>query len=156
MPSQDWLYFKEGDIYDIRIKDGDFETTDGLDTAIEFSILADSRADESQVSQPELRRGSIGDEQLENPEDSNGSTIWVYIDQGRNTQDTLNDTISSSNECLQWMITDSLVQNIESSGTIVSEKGIILNIVFFRFGNPVFGKQFELWQNTTLEGDNKT
>ena len=75
--------------YDIAIDNGDLVPDDGLETAILTSILSDQRADESQVPQPEFRRGWIGDLVTPFPGAKYGSLIWL-TEQSRLTQSVLN------------------------------------------------------------------
>ena len=89
----------EDNIYDISFENGDFKLTDGFDTAIVLSLFTDARADSSEVSEPILRRGWIGNEQNENEDDNFGSKIWL-LEQARTNEDTSNRSTTYSQDAL--------------------------------------------------------
>ncbi len=89
--------------------DGDFETVDGFDTALQMSILSEKRANAEQVPTPQLRRGWVGNEDQEFPI---GSLNWL-VDQSRRNSDTLNDLKTYTEGGLQWFIDEDLLDEIE-------------------------------------------
>ncbi len=135
-------------LYDILFENGDFKLTDGLDTAILMSLLIDKRADESEVFEPELRRGWIGNEQNEDEDYDIGSKLWL-IYQARANQNTLNRAIDYAKDGLIWMINDGLIKDVQVTGEIENEN-IILTVNFIRFDNSILTQQFNLWENTTI------
>lgn len=146
---QDILLKKNSDsFYDIDFENGDFKSTDGLDTAIIMSLLTDARATSSEVPEPSRRRGWIGNEQNDDPDYQIGSKLWL-LDQSLSTQSTANSSEGYSSESLQWLVNDQLVQNITADSQTEFEN-ILINIKFTRFDNSVLSKQFELWENTEL------
>lgn len=134
--------------YDISFENGDFKLTDGLDTAILMSLFTDKRADESEVIDQEQRRGWIGNEQNQNNDYEIGSKLWLLY-QARVNRDSLNRAIDYAMESLSWMQTDGILKNINVSAEFISD-GIKLNIIFTRFDNSSFSKQYNLWENTEL------
>lgn len=134
--------------YDISITDGDFTASDGLDTAIIVSLVTDKRAAQSEIQQPELRRGWIGNEQNDDPDFQLGSKLWL-LDQSRSNQDTLNRANDFIRDCFSWMFDDSLIKDLIVTGTLVSTN-IIMSVTFKRFDNTVLNKQFSLWNNTEI------
>jgi len=145
---RDILIQKQDDIFDIDFKGGDFLLTEGLDSSIITSLLVDQRAEASEVSPPELRRGWIGNEQNDDPNYQVGSKLW-FLDQARSTLKTLNDAISFVITSFQWMITDQLLQNVEVSGSQDGSK-ITIDVIFIRFDDTSFTIQFDLWENTVI------
>lgn len=134
--------------YDISVTNGDFTSTDGLDTAILVSMFVDKRAAESEVPEASLRRGWIGNEQNADPNYELGSKLWLLY-QSRSTREILNRSIDLLKGALLWMIEDSLVKDISVSGTR-SGGGITLSVTFLRFDKSTFSHQFSLWENTSL------
>jgi len=134
------------DYYDFAIENGDFKSTDGLDPAILMSLLIDARADASEVPEPSLRRGWIGNEQNEDEDYQVGSKLWL-LDQARANQQSLNKGIDAIQNGLAWMIEDQLIKGLRVDGTLVQEN-ILYNVGFIRFNNTIFNQQFLLWENT--------
>jgi len=145
---RDILIEKKADIFDIAFKDGDFTLTEGLDSSIIASLFVDQRAEPSEVSSPELRRGWIGNEQNDDPTYQIGSKLWLLY-QARSTQTTLNAAISFASNCFQWLISDQFIKSIEVSGIQDGSK-ITLTVVFVRFDDTSFTRQFVLWENTSI------
>ena len=104
--------------YDISFTDeGDFVTTDGLDTAILMSILSEKRADSSEIVTPEHRGGDWSNELNDIVDYEVGSKFWLLY-QARANEESLNFGIGAIEEGLQWMIDDELIKEVESLGTI--------------------------------------
>jgi len=133
--------------YDIGIENGDLVPDDGLETAILTSILSDQRADESQVPQPEFRRGWIGDLVTPFPGVKYGSLIWL-TEQSRLTQRVLNSIKDYAEKSLQWMIDTSLANEIEATATRQAPGTVILVIRAVSPGGGITQKAFTLWSNT--------
>jgi len=89
---------------------GDFILTEGLDTALDMSILEQRRADASEVVRPELRRGWWGNT-LNDLAFEIGSKLWL-LSQARKTQSTLNSAEDYAQNALEWMLADDLVDDI--------------------------------------------
>ena len=136
------------DIYDITFNaDGDFETTEGLDTAILLSLLEERRANESEVSTPQKRRGWIGNDLGDIAVYELGSKLWL-LNQERLTTDTLNRAVDYARQSLQWMLDDNIATSINVTGEIEYPEGIKLFIVLSRENNKVESFYFNLWDNT--------
>lgn len=86
----------------------DFETTDGLETAIVVSLFSDRRAYADEVGDPMRRRGWIGDLVSETPGDRHGSGLWLY-EQSRGTQATVTGVRSEADQAVHWMVEDGLL-----------------------------------------------
>lgn len=108
------LNIDEQGLYDLSIgTNGDFETVDGMETAILTSIFTDERAESSLVPNAERRRGWTGSLSSEIM-GLFGSTAWVY-EQARNTQLTRNALKLAVQEAFSWMIRDNIARlvNVE-------------------------------------------
>ena len=125
------------------------EDDDGLETSLIVSLLSDARADESQVPQPERRRGWIGDLVARVPGYRYGSLLWL-LEQTRLTQETLAQAENNARAALNWMIEDGLVQSIDVAA--FRDKGsLTLDITVTSPDGSVVRKAFDLWRKT-LEG----
>ena len=89
---RDILLEKQNGIYDISFENGDFKLTEGLDSSIITSVFVDQRAEPSEVSAPELRRGWVGNEQNEDPNYQVGNKLWQFF-QARAIQSTVNGSL---------------------------------------------------------------
>jgi len=145
---QDIALNEDNDYFDMFIVDGDFQSLDSMDTAIYVSFLVDQRADASEIPESSLRRGWIGNEQNGDPYFQIGSKIWL-LEQSRSIQETLNSAIDYARNCFAWMIEDNLIRDITVTGDIDNDK-ITLYVIFVRYDNSTFNKQFTLWENTTI------
>ncbi len=139
----------ETGIYDIAIENGDFKPDDGLETSLIVSLRSDARADESQVPQPENRRGWIGDLVTRAPGYVYGSHLWL-LEQARLTQETLAQAENNARAALNWMVEDGLAQAID---VIASRQdgALILDVTVISPDGSVVRKAFDLWRKT-LEG----
>lgn len=136
-------------IYDIAITNGDFTADDGLETSLIVSLLSDARADESQVPQPESRRGWIGDLVATVPGYLFGSLLWL-LDQERLTSDTLAEAENNARAALDWMIEDGLAESIDVAASR-DNGSLVLDASVISPDGSVVRKAFDLWRKT-LEG----
>lgn len=134
--------------YDFTITDaGDFQTTDGFDTAIKMTLMCERRASASQVPAPQFRRGWIGNLQLGYALFEIGSLLWL-LSQARAIQNTLNDAITFTNTAFQWMIDDGYLERVETNSEYLNTTGMLLAINFIRAQDSVFTRYFDVWNNT--------
>lgn len=138
--------------YDIGIENGDFVIDDGLETAAIISLLSDRRADESQIVQPEFRRGWIGDLVTTLPGYKLGSHLWL-AEQSRLTQETLNQVQDYAEKSLRWMLDAGFIIKVEAKASITPEFSILLNTIITSPDGSVSIKSFNLWKRT-LENAN--
>jgi len=137
-------------IYDINIDtDGDFVKVDGFETAILMSLFGEVRADESEVRQPELRRGWIGNELNEEEGYEIGSKLWLLF-QARATQQTLNRAIDFTQGGFTWMINNNFAKEINVDGTLMNSN-ILLDIDIIRIDDITENRQFMLWDDTNFD-----
>lgn len=103
-------------IFDLIIDEdqADFETTDGLESAIVVSVFSDRRAYKDEVGDPMRRRGWIGDLVSEVPGDMHGSGLWLY-EQSRLTQEVVTGVRQEAEQCLEWMIQEDLVLSVSAA-----------------------------------------
>lgn len=112
MPRDVKLIQDEKGAYDIDFSNGDFDLTDGLDTAIILSIFGEKRATKTQVSETLLRRGHFTNEFSDVENYEVGSRQWLYTEQVANSQSNLSLLENSIRDGLQWMTQDDIVSNI--------------------------------------------
>ena len=70
--------------WDIDFLNGDIEMTNGLDTALYLSVLAEKRASLSQVSESTLRRGHFANDFNDIIGYQVGCLLWLYAKQAKN------------------------------------------------------------------------
>ena len=100
-------------LYDFKISScGDIETEDQLDTAILVSLFTDTRATSYEVVKPELRRGWIGELELED-EEIFGSKLWL-LDQERLTLTTIGRANDFAEKALTWMVRDEIAVSVSA------------------------------------------
>jgi len=114
-----------------------------------MSLFTDARADSSEIGEPSLRRGWLGNELNDDPNHIVGSKLWL-LEQARVTQNTLNRALGFIDESLQWMINSNIAKEITVTGNIIGNDKIKIDITFVRFGNKTFNVQFNLWENTLI------
>jgi len=136
-------------IYDVAIANGDLVADVGLETSLIVSIFSDARADESQIPQPESRRGWIGDLVAPVPGYQYGSLLWL-LEQARLTQETLAQTENNTRAALNWMIEDGLAQSVDAISSR-QDGSLILDVTVISPDGSVVRKAFDLWRKT-LEG----
>lgn len=134
--------------YDLDFKDGDFVIDKGLETSLVVSLLSDRRASESQIAQPELRRGWIGDLVTSLPGYKLGSHLWLY-EQARTTQETLTGIEDAAKKALTWMLDADLIINVSASATfVVADASVLLKITVTSPDGSTSTKAFNLWKET--------
>lgn len=135
-----------GGVFDIQIgPDGDILTADAFDTAILVSLLADKRADESEVGPSDFRRGWIGNEVT--PGFEIGSKLWIYY-QSRLSRTVMNRVAQEATDALQWLVDDGYAVAIRATRLGLGTTGVTLEIEIQRSPSEVEKRFFELWQNT--------
>ena len=134
--------------YDLSIgEDGDFASVDGYDTALMMSLLCERRAIASQVFEPSLRRGWLGNENSREDGFEQGSLVWLY-EQARLNSDTTNGIEVYAAQGFQWLLDDNLVQSIELGASILRDGAIELDVNYYVANAPVETRNYRLWQNT--------
>ena len=128
----------------INITNGDFESDEGLSTAIYLSLFTDARAPDDIVANKELQRGWIGN--IVSPIEGRelGSLLWL-VDQSKLTQKNLNDAIGYAESALEWIVEDGFAISIEITGNIIPRKGFELIIDIF-LDDKVKQYYIDLWE----------
>lgn len=100
--------------------DGDFEMTDGYDTAVIMSLLCERRAKSYEIALPQYRRGWVGNLLYQN-QDEDGSGIWLYK-QKRLTGAMVNGVRDEAEKGLLWFIDDSIATQVNVKTAPVNGK----------------------------------
>ena len=144
------IKLEQGDngLFDISINaDGDLTHEMGFDTAINLSLLMEQRADESEVTIPEFRRGWIGNIFNEDSTDEWGSKIWLYY-QARNRNEELEACIGFSEQSLAWLVEDRHATGIDFNNSTLDGTRITLNGIINVSPDEVQTVNFNLWEFT--------
>ena len=137
---------EKSQLYDFQLdSEGDILTDDFLDTSILYSIFDHRRALASEVAEPQLRRGWIGN----GPDFENGSKIWL-LSQARLTKNNLNKLQDEAEKSLQWLVDDGIAVSLDKVEVFVSQNKVILNVVIRRSRDRVVNRFFTLWDNTGI------
>lgn len=139
-----------GDYFDITIdSDGDFSTTDGLNTSLTVSFFTDRRADESEVTSPQYRRGWFGNLFNDTDEPELGSKIWL-LDQTPLTTNAVNNAIAYARDAYSWLTDLGFADRVDvtASSTIDS---IFITITVIKNNDIITQKVYNLWVNTVSE-----
>jgi phage gp46-like protein len=134
--------------YDLVISNGTFETISGFESAILMSLLPERRADSSEISQPQKRRGWIGNEMNDLVNSEIGSKLWLLA-QARLTQDSVNKAVDFARLGLQWFIDDGYTERIDVTGQI-KNNSIILTIIFINENDIITKIGFDIWRQTII------
>jgi phage gp46-like protein len=148
----DLIMNKSKGYFDFEIANGDFKATYGLDSALLMSIYLDKRADKSEISRPELRRGWWGNLVNNFVNYEIGSKLWL-LSQARKDNNTLNLVKTYAYDCLKWMIEDQIASKIDVSSSYQNES-LILTIVIYRNQNIIISNVYVLWDNTLFIANN--
>lgn len=132
-------------LYDLVVEGNSFASAGGFETAIPVSLFTDARAPSALVSEPQNRRGWIGNLLTASTMRQLGSILWV-LDQARITQETLNVARLAAQDAFQWMIDDGAALSVFVNLTR-SSGGIIIAISITDTSNVVNRYQ-TLWRST--------
>lgn len=128
----------------IDFASGDFEMTDGLDTALYISVFAEKRANAGQVPYASSRRGHFTNEfsRVENYE--KGSLFWLYSSQAKNTERNTQLMQDAVKEGCSWMTADGILSKVDVK-TIKTGSSVNLDI---ELTNNQSSKYYNLLVNT--------
>ena len=146
MDNIDLKLTRNNGIYDLTIKDGDYESIESFDTALIMTIFGERRANESNQPINQNRRGWWGNIVLDQEGFEYGSLLWTFYQTRLNT-DTKNLLQSKLFEAIEWFIIDGLLVNAEVNSEIINNN-IKFTITLFRSNNNVESRSFKLWDNT--------
>ena len=143
--SVDAVLTETSDGFDFNIDaNGDIETDNFFDTAIQMSLFCERRATDSEVGPSHKRRGWIGNEQGNGFEI--GSKLWLF-EQERVTRSLLSSIEKAALNGLQWLIDDGYATNIESDAQLSTGR-VTLNVTIERPNSKVEHRFFELWEKS--------
>jgi len=133
-------------LYDFVIEGNEFASAGGFETAIPVSLFTDARAPAALVSEPQYRRGWIGNLLTAATMRQLGSILWV-LDQSRITQERLNIARLAAQDAFQWMVDDGVALGVKIDVRRNSVTGIIVFIEITDTSNVVSPYQ-TLWRAT--------
>jgi phage gp46-like protein len=121
--------------FDLRLKNGDVEFDEGLETALSISLFSDRRVTEEELPQgAESRKGWWGDMVPDVDQDKIGSKLWTLA-RSKRTLETLRRTEDYAREALQWLLEDGVASNVAVTAEFhgdVSEGRWVLGVVISR------------------------
>ncbi len=140
---------KTNDIYDVSIdpNTGDLGNDASFDTSIQYSLFTDGRADESQIQQPESRRGWFGDVYSTLEDYQVGSLLWL-LSQARLTTETINKAASFARTSLQWIIDKGYATRIDVSAVPENNENIKLSIDIYVNNNLIESFTYRIWKQS--------
>lgn len=139
--------------YDLYFdSDGDLTKTEGFNTALKMSLLTDARAAESQVPEPQRRRGWWGTFLLGFANYDLGSLLWL-LNQARATINTLNNAITFTQIALQWLIDDGHLERVNVTANYSDLTRMELRIDLIRSNSKVASFGYQIWSQTLVEID---
>lgn len=134
-------------LYDIEWgEDGDLVTTNGLESALDISILGEVRANEAEITLPQRRRGWWGSAVLGYEQ---GSKLWL-LSQARKTEENRLLSEEYASKCVQWLLDDNIAREINVISEFTSE-GILIKIKLIAQDNTVVSRYYEMWKYTNAE-----
>ena len=136
--------------YDLDFDNGDLYSTDGFTSALLMSIFCERRATPSEVAPPEKRRGWWGNAFLGFTDFEMGSKLWL-LSQARADQNSLNNSITFTNNALEWLVDDKYIDKVNVSAEYDEQNKLLLAIQLLIGQDIVLNKGFKLWQNTIEE-----
>lgn len=135
--------------YDLIVKDGQIDFVEGLQSSIDVSLFADSRAPSSIVPQAENRRGWVGDITRSLEGKFTGSNLWT-LDLARLNNDTISQAEIHAKDALSWMVEDQVAQEVNVSVTRLNRQiNIAIEIVAL---NNTITRYNVLWRKTNASG----
>lgn len=151
MSSDIKLYQDTKGVWTFDFIDGDFELTQGLDTAIYQSVLCEVRALESQVSTPLQRMGHFRNEFSAVDGYEIGSKQWIYTNRGKNTAQTRANLKTELNNGLRWIVQDGFAKAI--SIEVVQVSSVQVNISIILDANQESQKKYTMFINTFINAN---
>lgn len=109
------IEFNEELFFDMVLENGDLKVDDGLETSILISLFTDQKPDDTIIDLPSGEddlRGWWGDEFLDDPLDSTGGLMWLFL-RGKVTNQNLNDLKKAALDSLSWMIDDGVASSVD-------------------------------------------
>lgn len=131
-------------IWDISLdENGDIENGDFLDSSLDYAILGERRANESEVFISENRRGWIGNE---GKDFENGSKLWLFS-QAKITRTILNDIQETALDAISYLVEDNYATSVDTKVTLVNGV-VVLELTITVTPSQVSTRYYNLWKNT--------
>lgn len=128
-------------------ENGDLERDDSFQSYINTSLFSDRRASESEIQQPQKRRGWEGDEFLQLQDYLIGSKLWL-LEQSRNTIATKNRAVQITKDALSWFVSVGYCDRVEVTGKRELPSDLIITANFYVQNNIIKSFTFNVWENT--------
>lgn len=136
--------------FDLVIENGQLATVNDMSTAILVSLLTDQRADISQVSVPQFRRGWIGDAVPAIENFMIGSLLWL-VEPSKATQQTMTVASGFARQALEHLIEQGIAIDVQVSGEITGPRQGRLTILVQAPDGTTSSQYVELWERTSFE-----
>lgn len=124
--------------YDIFASNGELAMDNSFETSLLLSILTDSKADESSITNPLNRRGNFLDIIIEEL----GSDKWVELSQAKTENINLDLCNKKIYNAISWLEENSFVSNLTVK-TRIENKKLIVDINYFENSQEFF-KTYEI------------
>ena len=132
-------------LLDLTISNNQIDSVQGLQTAIDVSLMQDSRASDEQVSNPVYAKGWPASAAIQ--DEFFGSLLWL-LNQSRKTTENLNAAIDFTQKSLSWMVRDKYASTVIVTGEL-SSSGFSLFIHVNTTSGPDVRRQLDLLRATT-------
>lgn len=139
----------DGQDFNLSFKLGDFESDDGLETAILVSLFSDRRVRYDELIEGESdRKGWYGDVATDQTGDQIGSKLWL-LDRGKASEETRKLSEEYASEALQWLLDDGVAETVDVTAVLVPRDRINLTIVITRpkERDKYFYRYQLIWEN---------
>lgn len=125
---------------------GQFETDDGLETAVLISLFTHRQAEEDDElpGKSSDRQGWWGDAYPDIAESKIGSRLWL-LRRSKSSRDTMLKAKAYCEEALAWMLEDKVASEITATVERVSSIVLAIGIVIIRNTDPA-SKFQRLWE----------
>jgi phage gp46-like protein len=130
-------------------ENGDLKHDESFDSFINVSLFSDRRANESEMQQPEKRRGWEGDEFLNLNDYLIGSKLWL-LEQSRNTIENRNKAVQIVQEALDWFVQVGYCERVEVSGRRILPSELEITSDFYVQNNLIKSFTFNVWEKTNV------
>ena len=130
-------------------ENGDLKHDESFDSFINVSLFSDRRANESEMQQPEKRRGWEGDEFLNLNDYLIGSKLWL-LEQSRNTIENRNKAVQIVQDALDWFVQVGYCERVEVSGIRILPSELEITSDFYVQNNLIKSFTFNVWEKTNV------
>lgn len=141
---------QDGKGYDIGFENNRMIEDNSYDTSIVISLFSDARADASEKSQPDLRRGWEGDVYATLEGYFLGSKLWLHS-QSRWSRKTINLLIADSENALDHFVNRGLATRIDVTGDLEQFDKINIYVKLFIDDNNIASFTVSVWRQSEFE-----